>query len=217
MTKKWSIGLGRAFAVACSLALAGAAWAEDKKDTKEGHGGGGSGVATAKIGQPAPDFTLKTADGKTIKLADHKDKVVVLEWCNNECPFSHKEGKAALPKMKELAKEYGAKGVTWLGVDSAAAHEAGKTAEWYKEHQVTYPILMDTDGTVGHKYGAATTPHIFIINKGTLVYMGAHDDKGSRNYISESLEAIMTGKPVPVAETKPYGCSVKYGSKAGKA
>jgi hypothetical protein len=77
---------------------------------------------------------------------------------------------------------------------------------------------MDNDGKVGKAYGAQTTPHIFIINKGKVVYNGAlHNDQQGvkpeaekRNYVDEALTAIMDGKPVPVAETKPWGCSVKY-------
>jgi peroxiredoxin len=171
--------------------------------------------AKAKVGETAPDFKLKSADGKEISLDDYKDKVVVLEWCSYDCPFSHKDGKAALPKTRELAKAYADKGVVWFGVDSTHNHNADGVTAFYKDHEAGYPILLDTDGTVGRKYGATNTPHIFIINKGKLVYAGALDEKdgGSRNYTAEALDAILAGKDVPVAETKPYGCSVKYAKK----
>lgn len=183
-----ALALGTAFAVAA-----------DKPEAK------------AKVGEPAPLFELTSADGKTFKLADLQDKVVVLEWCSKDCPFSHMEsGREALPKMKTTASKYAEKGVVWLGIDSTSFHNASDVAEFSKEKEIPYPILMDTDGKVGHAYGARTTPHIFIINKGKLVYAGAHDDKGERNYIAESLDAVLAGKDVPVAETKSYGCSVKY-------
>jgi hypothetical protein len=63
---------------------------------------------------------------------------------------------------------------------------------------------------VGHLYGAKTTPHIFIIDKGKLVYMGAIDDKKDRSYVQEALDAVLASKDVPLAVTTPYGCSVKY-------
>lgn len=193
--------------------LAGASLAESPKPPAHS-----TAEAKAKIGQAAPDFELTGADGKTYKLADYKDKVVVLEWCSKDCPFSHKESpNYALPKMQELSKAYGEKGVVWLGIDSTNWTEAKERAEFDKEKGIAYPILMDNDGKVGHLYGATNTPHMFIINKGTLVYMGAHDDKGDRSYIRESLDALLAGKEVPQAETKPYGCTVKYaGSKAPK-
>ena len=80
--------------------------------------------------------------------------------------------------------------------------------------------LIDDKGEVGKKYGAKTTPHIFIINnKGILVYEGAIDDIAStdesdlakaKNYVREILDMGLTGKPVEPKATKSYGCSVKY-------
>ena len=64
------------------------------------------------------------------------------------------------------------------------------------------------------------TPHMFVINwQGQLVYDGAIDDKpttdqsdiaGATNYVATALEPAMAGKPVAVATSCPYGCSVKY-------
>ncbi len=167
---------------------------------------GGETGARPQIGSAAPEFELPGIDGKSYKLSDYKDKIVVLEWVNKECPFCVK----ALPKMKELQKAYAEKGVVWLAIDSTHFHSPGDNVQWAKDDAIVYPILMDTDGKVGRLYGARTTPHMFIINKGKLAYMGAHDDRKDRNYVSESLDALLAGKDVPLAETKSYGCSVKY-------
>ena len=80
--------------------------------------------------------------------------------------------------------------------------------------------LLDPNGAIGHLYDARTTPHMFVIDPaGKIVYQGALDDKpspdpatlkGADNYLSDALNAAMAGKPVAVAVTKPYGCSVKY-------
>ena len=79
---------------------------------------------------------------------------------------------------------------------------------------------MDPGGSLGHLYGAKTTPHMYIIDpSGTLIYNGAIDDhptsdqgdiKSSKNYVSSALSEAMAGKPVTDAATRPYGCSVKY-------
>lgn len=79
--------------------------------------------------------------------------------------------------------------------------------------------LLDSTGAIGHFYGARTTPHMFVIDPaGKIVYQGALDNKptpdpsslkGADNYVSDALNAAMAGKPVAVAVTKPYGCSVK--------
>jgi peroxiredoxin len=165
-----------------------------------------------EIGKTAPDFELTGIDQKAYKLSDYKDKLVVLEWINQDCPVSRRY----LPRMKELAKKYADKGVVWLAIDSTHYQTAAKDIEYHRQNGIPYPILMDTDGKVGRLYEAKTTPHMFVINKGTLVYDGAIDNQGDRNYVAEVLDALLVGKDVPLAKTQPFGCSVKYG-KAGTA
>lgn len=180
----------------------------------------GSGKAqaapAAKVGQPAPDFELKDLAGTVHKLSELKDKIVVLEWWNQDCPVC----RAAMPGMKDLSKKLAEKGVVWLAVDSTNYQTVENNKKYAEKEAIPYAILMDTDGTVGRAYGAKTTPHMFVINKGTLAYAGAIDNgsaakKGDRMYVAEAVEEILAGKPVTLSETKPYGCSVKY-SKSGR-
>ena len=83
-------------------------------------------------------------------------------------------------------------------------------------------MLLDPEGSVGRLYDARTTPHMYIVNpKGVLVYKGAIDDKPSsrrsdvpkaENYVRTALAQMAEGKTVGKPVTRPYGCSVKYGS-----
>ena len=171
--------------------------------------------AAAEVGQAAPSFTLKGADGKTYNLSDFKDKVVVLEWLNQDCPVS----KGAQPVMKETSQKYAGKGVVWLAIDSTHGQTGEKDAEYAQKLGLSHPILLDSDGKVGHAYGAKTTPHMYVINKGTLVYAGAIDNNAGRNksgdqyrnYVAEALDSVLAGKEIALSKTQPYGCSVKYG------
>src|SRR5580765_3294511 len=70
----------------------------------------------ASAGQAAPDFTVADSNGKPVHLADYKGKFVVLEWTNPECPFVQKHYNSA--NMPALQKEWGAKDVVWLTVNS---------------------------------------------------------------------------------------------------
>lgn len=167
----------------------------------------------ADIGKDAPDFELKDCNGKTHKLSDYKDKLVVLEWLNKECPIS----RGAIPFMKDLRKKYADKGIVWLGIDSTYGRTAEDNQKYVKENELNIAVLLDGDGKVGKLYGAKTTPHMFVVNKGKLVYMGAHaeqqekkDKPDVRNYVEEALSAVLAGKDVPVARTKSWGCAVKY-------
>jgi len=83
------------------------------------------------------------------------------------------------------------------------------------QQHINYPILHDSQGKVGKAYGAKTTPYMFVIDKeGKLVYNRAIDDKSKTNYVAAALDSLLAGKPIAKPKTQPYGCSVKYATKA---
>ena len=187
---------------------------------------GFSATAQADVvsGQPAPDFTLTDSNGTAHSLSSFKGKFVVLEWLNHGCPFVVKHYDSG--NMQALQKEFTAKDVVWLSVNSSAegneGHTKGDEANDITAKKGAAPtaVLLDADGKVGKLYGAKTTPHMYIINpEGVLIYQGAIDNKASmdeadipesKNYVREALTAAIDGKEVPEAATKSYGCSVKY-------
>ncbi len=193
----WMVGFS-----SLALIVAATAWAESHDKEK----GKASGGAELKIGDAAPAFELTGSDGKTYKMADVKDKVVVLQWLSQDCPYCVK----AAPLMKEAADKAVSKGVVWYGMDSKWDRTAEQANEYIKQQKFPFPILLDPDGKVGKTYGAKRTPHIYIFNKGKLAYVGASDDKKGRNYVTEALDAILAGKEPPLPTTEAYGCTVKY-------
>lgn len=218
-----------AFSVACSFTAVAqdagkghekpAAGHQNHDHAKDGHGKKDEGkkdagkkdetaAKGAEVGKAAPDFTLKGTDGKTYKLSDFKDKVVVLEWTNRECPVCQ----GLESKTKETAAAVQKKGVVWLSIDSTAAHSLTDNTEHAKKAGLSYPILDDAAGTVGRAYGAKVTPTVYIINKGTVAYVGALVPKGdeTRNYVTETVDQILAGKPVETTTSPAYGCNVHY-------
>jgi peroxiredoxin len=181
-------------------------------------------VLAADVGKPAPEFTLKDLDGKVHKLSDYKGKTVVLEWFNPGCPYvvaAHTKG-----SLVDVAQKQAKAGVVWLAVNSGAPGKQGYGIDVNKgaakDWSMAYPILIDETGTVGKAYGATNTPHMFVVSKdGTLVYKGAIDnspdgERGSPQggalveYVSAAVGDLEAGKPVRTAQTKAYGCGVKY-------
>ena len=180
-------------------------------------------LANAPVGQPAPAFTVTDLQGKAVNLADYRGRTVVLEWHNFGCPFVQKHYRSG--NMQALQKKY-ANDVVWLAVNST--HRG--SSDWTEAKALTAQLkdfgaqptryLVDEPGSMGLAYGAKTTPHMFIIDpRGTVVYNGAIDDrrstsvedvKSSKNYVVAALDEMKAGKPVSVASTTPYGCSVKY-------
>ena len=177
-------------------------------------------LADAAVGTAAPAFTLKGVDGKNHSLADYKGKVVVLEWINPNCPVSNRHAREKT--MTDLVKQHGE--VVWLGINSTSPSSGDflKPADHQAYDQkfgITYPVLYDETGQVGHAYGARTTPHMFIVGAdGKIAYNGAIDDdppgrkaKADRlNFVGQGLNAEKKGTDPDPASTKPYGCSVKY-------
>ena len=176
-----------------------------------------------EVGKPAPDFSATDINGKTVKLSDYQGKIVVLESYNSDCPFCNNQYQTGA--MQELEKSMAAKGVVWLIVNSVNPNNAShRTPDQAKQEIADKKIVAtawidDSSGAVGHLYGMKTTPDMYVIDKnGVLVYAGAidnkpdpqHDPRTARNYVREAVNALLAGQPVPVAETKPYGCSVKY-------
>lgn len=184
----------------------------------------GNSVLAATTGSPAPDFSAINSKGKTVKLSDYKGKTVVLEWLNHGCPFVKKHyGSGNMQAVQAAATQ---QGVVWLSVISSAKGKQGASTPEVaeserKDHKSkASEILLDAEGKVGQAYAAKTTPHMFVIDPaGKLVYQGAIDDnpsadpadvKTARNYVKDALASVAAKKPVEVAETKSYGCSVKY-------
>ena len=180
--------------------------------------------AQAVPGQAAPALSLADVNGRTVNLADFRGKHVVVEWNNPNCPFVRKHYDSG--NMQGLQKKLAAPDLVWLTVNSTANGHSDymppqALAGWLKKAGATpTAVLMDADGKAGRNYGARTTPHMYVIDpQGRVAYAGAIDDKRSanpadaktaRNYVTQAMSELRAGKPVSVASTVPYGCSVKY-------
>jgi peroxiredoxin len=185
---------------------------------------GGQALAAPKVGEVAPDFSLKGADGKSYSLKDFKGKIVVLEWFNKDCPYVKKH--YSVGNMQGLQKELTSEGAVWLTLISSKKGKQGymesaeAAAHMKSANMSSTAILIDEKSEVAKQYDARTTPHMYIIGKdGKLAYMGAIDDNSdsdsdvipkSKNYVKAAMASLSKGEKVAVATTKPYGCGVKY-------
>mgnify|MGYP003484179877 CR=1 FL=1 len=169
-----------------------------------------------RLGDDAPNFTAPTTQGE-IDFYDWKgDSWAVL--------FSHPKDftpvcTTELGYTAKLKDEFDKRGVKVLAlsVDPVEDHRA-----WSKDIEETqgiapnFPIIADSDRKVADLYGAQKTPEVYVLGpKGTLLYRGrideTHDDPKNVKSpdLRNALEAILSGKPVPAAETKAFGCSIK--------
>jgi hypothetical protein len=181
-------------------------------------------VQHVATGAAAPAFSITDATGAVRTLAEFAGRNVVLEWTNNGCPYVRKHYDAG--NMQALQRDAAARGVVWLQVISSAPGEQGHLdgpgaiASVAEEQATVTATLLDPEGVVGRAYGALNTPQIVMINpEGQIVYQGAIDDRpsarpetleGATNYVRAAWADMDAGRPVQIAQTTPYGCSVKY-------
>ncbi|MBU3725168.1 MAG: redoxin domain-containing protein [Burkholderiaceae bacterium] len=180
--------------------------------------------ALAEPGTTAPPIQVTDVNGKPVKLSDYKGRWVALEWTNPECPFVQKHYNSG--NMQSTQKEALERNVVWIQINSTnpshsdyKSPEAMKAWNTEKRAQITH-ATMDSAGAAGRAYGAKTTPQMVLIDpQGKVVYHGAIDSMRSANpadipkatnYMKQALNEALSGKPVSVSSSVPYGCSVKY-------
>jgi protein-disulfide isomerase len=155
-----------------------------------------------------------TTDGKAITF-NTSGKLTVVVFVSTECPVSN----AYNDRMKALYSDYQGKGVQFVFLNANATEAPSAVVEHAKAHSFPFQVYKDPNNAEADIFGAETTPHVFVIGKeSTIIYRGAIDDsrnpaKVTQNTLKQVLDAALAGKPVPVAETKAFGCSIKRAPK----
>jgi len=174
--------------------------------------------STIRLGAPAPDFDLPGVDNRRYSLASFAAKpVLVVIFSCNHCPYV----KDYETRMVAIQRDYAARGVQLVAINSNddKAYPEDSFPEMVrraKERGFNFPYLRDESQKVVEAYGGICTPHIFAFDsKRTLRYRGRIDDsrdpsKVTNNDLRNALDDLLTGRPVRVAETKPFGCSIKW-------
>ncbi|MEZ0256345.1 MAG: redoxin domain-containing protein [Chthoniobacter sp.] len=192
-------------------------------------------VHDLQIGEAAPDFSLPGIDGKTHTLAEYKGaKLFMVAFLSNHCPSSH----AIEARLLKLLADTKGKGLTFIAINpnnpnGLSIDELGYSKyndsfedmqKYAKDQHFDFPYLYDGEKqVVAHAYGCLATPHIFIFDADQkLRYKGRFDDSQyedpatvKSNDARDAVEALLAGKEVPVATTKPHGCSTKWNGKSG--
>lgn len=184
------------------------------------------------IGSPLPDFDLPGIDGRSHKASElPKSKLLAVVFESNHCPTSQLYEE----RIQKLHAEYGKKGVAFVAINpnnpkTVRLDELGYTdvSDSMEEMKIragargiSWPYLYDGETqATAMKFGAVATPHIFIFDsERKLRYQGRIDDNQREDLVKaqdarNALDALLAGKPVPVAETKAFGCTTKWLSKA---
>lgn len=178
-------------------------------------------VAGYKVGDVATDFKLKNTDGTMVSLADYQDAkgYLVIFTCNT-CPYAMKYEE----RIIALDKKYKEKGVPVVAimpnnVDVKPGDSFENMQKRANEKGFTFPYLIDENQEIYPQYGATRTPHVYLLEKttkGNIVrYIGAIDDnyqdesQVEERFVENAVDAMLSGKEVPIKTTKAIGCSIK--------
>jgi len=155
-------------------------------------------MAALVPGTKAPEFKLKTLDGKLFSLGDSLARgPVVLLFFKVSCPTCQ----YALPFYERLYKAYGHRGVTLFGVSQ---NDAKETEGFNKEFGVTLPVLLDDPRSypVSSAYGLTNVPTIFwIAREGEIEVSSVGWLKADFEEINRRMAEV--GKIAPAAMFKP--------------
>jgi peroxiredoxin len=180
------------------------------------------------IGASAPDFCLPGIDGQTHCLADYaSSKILVIAFICNHCPTAQ----LYESRIKQLAADYKDRGVTLIAIqpnnpNAVRLDEMGYTdvGDSFDDMKIraayrhfNFPYLYDGDDQkIARAYGPAATPHLFIFDaERKLRYEGRVDNNPREAYVTQrdariAIDALLAGKPVPLAKTPSVGCSTKW-------
>jgi len=177
-------------------------WAEEFLDKRE-----------FSITQAVDNFSLQSIKGDTFSLFDHSGEVVVFIFWSSNCPYIERYES----RIRELVNEYAGQKVSFFGIASSITETPQKIKQVARERELDYDILLDPDHIIANKFGAVTTPQVFIVDPfGELVYDGAIDDQGweienpvTQQYVKNAIEDLLSGKSVQREITSAFGCTIK--------
>lgn len=162
-----------------------------------------------QIGQPAPDFELPDLQGQPHRLSELRGRVVVLNFWSAECPWAERADQA----MDAYRQEWGENVTVWP-IASNVNESTDMLTETARERGLEV-VLHDSRHQVADRYGAQTTPHLYVVDrKGILRYQGALDDTNFRQrearrfFLRQAVEAVLAGQDPDPAQTAPYGCTI---------
>jgi peroxiredoxin len=172
------------------------------------------------LGTSAPDFSLPDTQGKAMSLADFEQAPALLvAFMCNHCPFV----KHVLNQFVDLVKEYQAKGVAVIGINSNDVTSFPEDspemmAKVARQQGFTFAYLYDEAQEVAKAYHAACTPDFFLFDREMkLVYRGQMDDSRPGNNVPvtgndlrAALDAVLAGKEVPEPQKPSMGCNIKW-------
>jgi len=139
----------------------------------------------------APDFTLDTLEGEKVTLSDLRGKIVLINLWATWCPPC----RAETPALENSYEQYKDSGVVILGVDLTNQDLESDVITFVQEFGLTYPILLDRDGSVSALYQLKGLPTTFFVNREGIIRTVLVGGPMNEAFIRSKIEALL--KEVP--------------------
>jgi peroxiredoxin len=181
--------------------------------------GAGASPALAP-GQHVADFALTDQSGATHELyALSNKRAVVIMTQSNGCPIV----RLAVPALREIRARYQSQNIEFLLLNPTLQDTPESVTQEAKEFDFDMTVLLDHTQKVGESWGVNRTAEVFVIDPKTwtLMYHGPVDDRLNyesqrpvhHRYLTDALDAMLTGKPVAVASVTSPGCLIYFPSR----
>ena len=143
-----------------------------------------AGVVELKEGQSAPGFTLGTLDGHRASVADHRDKLVVLNFWATWCQPCTLE----MPSLEALWNRYRDRGLVVVGISVDRGAPKNLIEPYVRNLKLTFPILLDPDSKTSDRWRVTALPSTFLVRPGGEV---AGMAMGAREWNSDEMRALV--------------------------
>lgn len=173
---------------------------------------------TLSIGDVAPAWQdLPGVDGAQHSLADLADKqVVVAVFTCNSCPYAVDYEDRLIEFARRHSGPESRVALVAINVNRVEEDQLPAMKQRAQEKGFNFPYIYDESQDIARRFGALRTPEFYVLDQQRrVVYMGAMDDaadvgKVRLKYLDDAVAATLAGKQVPLLETPPIGCAIRY-------
>lgn len=180
--------------------------------------------AGVEVGDTAPDFSLKSVDGKMVSLGANKNvKGYILVFTCNTCPYSVMYE----DRIIALHNKYAEQGYPVLAIqpnnpEKSPGDSFAKMKERANDKSFPFPYAIDNESQeTTAAYGATNTPHVYVLQKQSnssfkVAYIGAIDNNSrnpqaaTKRYVESAVDALLAGSGIETTSTKAIGCTIKW-------
>ncbi|MEJ2708381.1 MAG: redoxin domain-containing protein [Anaerolineales bacterium] len=145
----------------------------------------------ARQGFSAPDFTLQTLDGETVRLSDLRGQPVLINLWASWCPPC----KAEMPAFERVYGDYHDKGFQILAVNATNQDNLNNAIQFVQDYELSFPILLDTDGEVSRQYQLNSLPTSFFVDRNGIIQQVIVGGPMSEALLRIRVEQLLQEKP----------------------